>query len=142
MANKTKPAPGWWAVPHTVGNDRRLYDIPQDQVLSCLGLMIATQGWAIAFESPIISDAELSRHAVVGSASTKTVLKAASLLIEAGIWKRLEDGTIDCGAEDDIQAKLDRQKRSAAGGKSRWEIEAERQRQNEVTPEESQETPF
>jgi hypothetical protein len=142
MTEKRKQAPGWWAVDHNVGNDRRLYLIDERYVLSALGLYIAATGSAIAHETFIITDQELARHAIVGAASTKTVMKAAECLIEAGIWTRLEDGTIDCGAEEAIQAKLVRQKRSADGAKTRWENAAEKERQDASENEDSQETPF
>jgi hypothetical protein len=142
MTEKRKQAPGWWSVDHNVGNDRRLYLIDERYVLSALGLHIAATGAAIAHETFIITDQELARHAIVGAASTKTVVKAAECLIEAGIWTRLEDGTIDCGAEEAIQAKLDRQGRSALGGRKKKENADARLQQDESVTEESQETPF
>jgi hypothetical protein len=110
------PTPGWWAVQHNIGNDRRLALIPEEKVLACLGLWLAATGWCIAFEAEYITEAELSRHAVVGAASTESVMAAARALIEAGIWTEVPGVGIDCGASDHIQAKTERIERARRGG--------------------------
>lgn len=112
---RNKPKPGWWAVPHTIGNDKRMASIPEPDVLACLGLLLAAEGYCIANEQDIITEAELTRHLVVGAASTESVLTAARHLIEAGIWTKTPDG-IDCGAAPLIQQKQDRIERSRRGG--------------------------
>lgn len=110
------PTPGWWAVQHNIGNDRRLALIPEEHVLACLGLWLAATGWCIAFEAEYITEAELSRHAVVGAASTASVMAAAKALIDAGIWTEVPGVGIDCGASDHIQAKTERIERARRGG--------------------------
>jgi hypothetical protein len=106
--NPHQPRPGWWAVQHNIGNDRRLAAIPEDKVLPCLGLMLAATGWAISFETSIVTEAELTRHAIVGAASTESVLETASLLVDAGIWTHIPGVGYDCGATDHIEAKVER----------------------------------
>lgn len=113
------PTPGWWAVQHNIGNDRRLALIPEEHVLSSLGLWLATTGWCIAFETEYITEAELMRHAVVGAASTETVLAATRALLEAGIWTDVPGVGIDCGAADHIQAKAERIERARRGGEAK-----------------------
>lgn len=109
------PKPGWWAVQHNIGNDRRLASIPEPNVLSALGLLLAAEGYCIATEQSIITEAELTRHLVVGAASTDTVLEATRHLIDAGIWTQTPEG-IDCGAGHLIQQKQQRIERSRRGG--------------------------
>jgi hypothetical protein len=105
----TTPAPGWWAVHHHIGNDRRFALIPdEDKVLMCLGLMVAATGWGIAFETEIVTEADLTRHAIVGAASTESVLDAARLLVAAGIWTEVPGVGFDTGAAEHIAAKQDR----------------------------------
>lgn len=112
------PTPGWWAVQHNIGNDRRLALIPEENVLACLGLWIAATGWCIAFETEVITEAELARHAVVGAASTSTVQEAAQQLIAAGIWTEVQEG-INCGAAEHIKAKTERIERARRGGEAK-----------------------
>ena len=117
MANKqVNPKPGWWAVQHNVGHDRRLSLLPEEHVLSALGLLVATNGWAIAFETPFVTEADLSRHNVVGAASSESVMEAARQLIAAGIWTEVPGVGIDCGAGDDIKAKTKRIETARRGG--------------------------
>lgn len=104
----TRPRPGWWAVEHNVGGDRRLSTLPPDMVLPCLGLMIGATGWAISFETEIVTDADLTRHSIVGAASTSSILEAVKCLVEAGIWTYIEGVGYDCGARQHIEAKVDR----------------------------------
>jgi hypothetical protein len=103
-----QPTPGWWAVQHNIGNDRRLSLLPEDKVLAALGLLISATGWSIAFETPIVTEAELTRHAIVGAASTESVLETAALLVEAGIWTHIPGAGYDCGAGPHIEAKVER----------------------------------
>jgi hypothetical protein len=102
------PAPGWWAVPHNIGNDRRWAKIAPDRVLSALGLYIAAQGYCIAFETETITLEELSRHIVIGTADTASVLEVTQLLIDAGIWTEVPGVGIDCDAAQHIAAKTER----------------------------------
>ena len=102
------PAPGWWAVPHNIGNDRRWAKIAPDKVLSALGLYIAAQGYCIAFETETITVEELSRHIVIGTADTGSVLEVTQLLIDAGIWTEVPAVGIDCDAAQHIAAKTER----------------------------------
>jgi hypothetical protein len=106
--NAHQPTPGWWAVQHNIGNDRRMAGLPEDKVLSCLGLMLAATGWAISFETSIVTEAELTRHAIIGAASTESVLETAALLVEAGIWTYIPGEGYDCGAAAHIEAKVER----------------------------------
>lgn len=108
--------PGWWAVQHNIGNDRRLASIPEPHVLSALGLLLGAEGYCISTEQHIITEAELTRHLVVGAASTESVLEAAKHLIEAGIWTEVPGVGIDCGAAHHIAAKTDRIERARRGG--------------------------
>lgn len=118
-SKNNKPAPGWWAVPHNIGNDRKWAQIPEDQVLPCLGLFVAATGYCIAFETETITEAELSRHIVVGAASTPTVMVAARHLLEAGIWTEVPGHGIDCGAAQHILAKTERIERARRGGEAK-----------------------
>ncbi len=102
------PAPGWWAVPHNIGNDRRWAKIAPDRVLSSLGLYIAAQGYCIAFETETITVEELARHIVIGTADTASVLEVTQLLIDAGIWTEVPGVGIDCDAAQHIAAKTER----------------------------------
>ena len=102
------PTPGWWAVPHNIGNDRRWAKIAPDKVLSALGLYIAAQGYCIAFETETITVEELSRHIVIGTADTASVLEVTQLLIDAGIWTEVPGVGIDCDAAQHIAAKTER----------------------------------
>ena len=102
------PAPGWWAVPHNIGNDRRWAKIAPDRVLSALGLYIAAQGYCIAFETETITVEELSRHIVIGTADTASVLEVTQLLTDAGIWTEVPGVGIDCDAAQHIAAKTER----------------------------------
>ena len=113
------PAPGWWAVQHNVGNDRKWALIPEDQVLACLGLYLASTGYCISFETETITEAELSRHIIVGAASTASVLDAARHLLAAGIWTEVLGVGIDCGAAEHIQAKTERIERARRGGEAK-----------------------
>ena len=70
--------------------------------------MIAATGWAISFETSIVTEAELTRHAVVGAASTSSVVEAVQHLVEAGIWEHIPGVGYDCGATEHIEAKVDR----------------------------------
>ena len=112
-------APGWWAVPHNIGNDRRWALIPEDQVIACLGLYLAATGYCIAFETETITEAELSRHIVVGAASTSSVMDASRFLIDTGIWTLVPGEGIDCGAAQHIQAKTERIERARRGGEAK-----------------------
>lgn len=113
------PAPGWWAVPHNIGNDRRWALIPEDQVIACLGLYLASTGYCIGHETPTLTEAELSRHLVVGAASTSSVLEAAQHLLNAGIWTEIPGVGIDCDATPHIQAKTERIERARRGGEAK-----------------------
>ena len=127
--NSSTPAPGWWAVQHHVGNDRRLALLPPDKVLTCLGLLIAATGWSIAFETEIVSEADLTRHAIVGAASTASVIEAAKLLVQAGIWTEIPGVGFDTGAAEHITAKQDRIDKALAAVKWReLQDELERRR--------------
>lgn len=137
-----RPTPGWWAVQHSVGNDRRLAQIPEEHVLSCLGLWLAATGWCIAFETEIITEAELSRHAVVGAAETGTVMEAAKHLIDAGIWTEIPGVGIDCGAAAQIQAKADRIERSRRGGAAKAANASKQQTQPIEDARQDGEVPF
>ena len=106
--NAHSPAPGWWAVPHNIGNDRRWAKIAPDRVLSALGLYIAAQGYCIAFETETITVEELSRHIVIGTADTASVLEVTQLLTDAGIWTEVPGVGIDCDAAQHIAAKTER----------------------------------
>ena len=118
--NAHKPTPGWWAVQHNIGNDRRLTAIDdEDQVLSCLGLMVGAVGWAIAQETPIVTAKDLSRHSIVGAASTASILETARLLVEAGIWTEVPGIGYDCGAGPHIQAKVERIDKARAAVEAR-----------------------
>jgi hypothetical protein len=117
--NSNKPAPGWWAVPHNIGHDRKWALIPEDQVIACLGLYVATTGYCIAFETAIISNVELSRNIIIGAASTKSVIEASQHLLAAGIWTEIPDVGIDCGAAPHIQAKTERIDRARRGGEAK-----------------------
>jgi hypothetical protein len=117
VANKNNtPKPGWWAVQHNIGNDKRLTAIPEQHVLAALGLWLACEGYSIATEEAVITEPELTRHLVVGAASSESVLEAAKYLIEAGIWTEVPGIGIDCGADHHIQAKTDRIERARRGG--------------------------
>lgn len=120
------PAPGWWAVPHNIGNDRKWALIPEEQVIACLGLYLASTGYCIAFETETITEAELSRHIIVGAASTSSILNAAQHLLAAGIWTEIPGVGINCGAAEHIQAKTERIERARRGG----EAKAAKQAQN------------
>ena len=113
------PAPGWWAVPHNIGNDRKWALIPEDQVIACLGLYVATTGYCIAFETETITHAELSRHIIVGAASTSSVMEACQHLLAAEIWTDVPGVGIDCGASPHIQAKTERIERARRGGEAK-----------------------
>jgi hypothetical protein len=102
------PAPGWWAVHHHIGNDRRFALIPEDKVLMCIGLLVAGTGWSIAFETEIVTKGDLTRHAIVSAASTASVLEAAQCLVDAGIWVEIDGVAFDTGAAEHIAAKQDR----------------------------------
>lgn len=110
------PTPGWWAVQHNIGNDRQWALLPEEHVIACIGLAIAATGYCISFETETITETELSRHIVVGAASSASVLEAAKQLIAAGIWKEVPGVGIDCGAAEHIQAKNDRIERARRGG--------------------------
>ncbi len=115
-----QPSPGWWAVQHNIGNDRRLAGIDDpDKVLSCLGLMLGAIGWAISFETSVITTKDLNRHGIVGAASTASVLEAAALLVEAGIWTEVAGVGFDCGATPHIKAKVDRIEKARAAVEAR-----------------------
>lgn len=120
-------APGWWAVPHNIGNDRKWALIPEDQVIACLGLYLASTGYCIAFETETITEAELSRHIIVGAASTSSVLEAAKHLLDAGIWTEIPGVGIDCGAAPHIQAKTERIERARRGGEAKAAKQAQTQ---------------
>ena len=113
------PTPGWWAVQHNIGNDRRWALLPENQVLACVGLYLTTTGYCIAFETEIITEAELSRHIIIGAASTDTVLAAARHLIAAGLWTEMPGVGIDCGAAEHIKAKTERIDRARRGGEAK-----------------------
>lgn len=106
--NPAKPSPGWWAVEHNIGSDRRLATLPEEMVLPCLGLLLAAIGRSISVESPIITEAELTRHSVVPAANTESILAAAHCLVDAGIWTYVPGEGFDCGASEHIAAKVDR----------------------------------
>jgi hypothetical protein len=118
-SKNSKPAPGWWAVPHNIGNDRKWAQIPEDQVLPCLGLYLAATGYCIGFETRTITELELARHIVVGAASTPTVMAAAQHLLDAGIWTEVPEIGIDCGAEQHILEKTERIERARRGGEAK-----------------------
>jgi len=107
------PAPGWWAVPHNIGSDRRWAAIknPAD-VLSAVGLYITAQAYCIGFETETITLEELSRHLVIGAADSESVIATARVLIEAGIWTEVPGVGIDCDAAQHIEAKTERIKRA------------------------------
>ena len=107
-SNAHVPAPGWWAVQHNIGNDRRWASLPEDQVLSAIGLYICALGHSIGFETPTITTQELARHMIAGAASTESVLAVTQHLIDAGIWTEIPGEGIDCGAAEHIAAKTDR----------------------------------
>jgi hypothetical protein len=135
MTNKSStPSPGWWAVPHNIGNDRKWAQIPEEQVLTCLGLYLAAMGYCISFETTTVTEAELSRHIIVGAASTPSVMDAAKHLLAAGIWTEVPGVGIDCGAAQHIQAKTERIERARKGG------EAKAAKQTQVQYLERQET--
>lgn len=113
------PTPGWWAVPHNIGNDRKWAYLPAESALSCIGLAIAAMGYCIAFETETITEVELSRHIVVGAASTESVMDAARHLLAAGIWTEVPGVGIDCGAAEHIQAKTERIERARRGGEAK-----------------------
>jgi hypothetical protein len=113
------PTPGWWAVPHNIGNERRWAYLPPESVTSCIGLAVAAMGYCIAFETETITEVELSRHIVVGAASTESVMDAARHLIAAGIWTEVPGVGIDCGAAEHIQAKTERIERARRGGEAK-----------------------
>lgn len=117
--NSSKPAPGWWAVPHNIGQDRKWALIPEEQVIACLGLYVATTGYCIAFESTTITHVELSRNIIIGAASSASVIEAAKHLLAAGIWTEIPDVGIDCGATPHIQAKTERIERARRGGEAK-----------------------
>ena len=121
----TTPAPGWWAVHHHIGNDRRFALIPEDKVLMCLGLMVAATGWGIAFETEIVTEADLRRHAIVGAASTETVLDAAKHLVTAGIWTEIPGVGFDSGAGEHILAKQERIEKARAAVEARMRKRAQ-----------------
>jgi hypothetical protein len=122
------PAPGWWAVPHHIGNDRKWAKIAPEQVLSALGLYIAAQGYCIAFETETITREELSRHIIIGTADTASVLEVTQLLIEAGIWTEVPGVGIDCDALQHITAKTERIDKARAAVAARI---AKRQRERD-----------
>lgn len=113
------PTPGWWAVPHNIGNERRWAYLPPESVTSCIGLAVAAMGYCIAFETETITEVELSRHIVVGAASAESVMDAAKHLIAAGIWTEIPGVGIDCGAAEHIQAKTERIDRARRGGEAK-----------------------
>ena len=113
------PTPGWWAVSHNIGNERRWAHLPEDQVLACMALYLATTGYCIAFETETITEVELSRHVVIGAASTESVMTAARHLIAAGIWTEIPGVGIDCGAAEHILAKTERIDRARRGGEAK-----------------------
>lgn len=113
------PTPGWWAVPHNIGNERRWAYLPPESVTSCIGLAVSAMGYCIAFETETITEVELSRHIVVGAASTESVMEAAKHLIAAGIWTEIPGVGIDCGAAEHIQAKTERIDRARRGGEAK-----------------------
>ena len=117
--NKKQPSPGWWAVPQNIGNARMWAAIDPEHVTACLGLWVSAIGYCIAFETETITENELSRHVVIGAASSETVMNATKHLIDAGIWTVVPGIGIDCGAADHIQAKLDRIERSRKGGEAK-----------------------
>lgn len=114
-----RPTPGWWAVPHNIGNERRWAYLPPESVTSCIGLAVAAMGYCIAFETETITEVELSRHIVVGAASAESVMEAAKHLISAGIWTEIPGVGIDCGAAEHIQAKTERIDRARRGGEAK-----------------------
>jgi hypothetical protein len=122
------PAPGWWAVPHNIGNDRRWAKIAPERVLSAVGLFVAAQGYCIAFETETITMEELSRHIVIGAADTESVIETAKLLIEAGIWTEVPGVGIDCDAAPHIAAKTVRIDKARAAVAARI---AKRQRERD-----------
>lgn len=138
MTTKNNPTPGWWAVQHNIGNDRRWALLPPNQVLNAVGLYLVTTGYCIAFETEIITEAELSRHIIIGAADTETVLEAAKHLIAAGIWKEIAGVGIDCGAGEHIQAKTERINRARRGGEAKAANAARTQEQNSTIPDESE----
>ena len=129
------PTPGWWAVQHNIGNDRRLALIPEEHVIACLGLWLAATGYCIAFETETITEAELARHIIVGAASTASVMDAAKYLVEAGIWTEVPGTGIDCGASHHIKAKTERIERARRGGEAKAANSAKFQ---QATPPEDQ----
>jgi hypothetical protein len=76
-------------------------------------------GYCIAFETETITEVELSRHIVVGAASTESVMDAARHLLAAGIWTEVPGVGIDCGAAEHIQAKAERIERARRGGEAK-----------------------
>jgi hypothetical protein len=118
-AKPAKPRPGWWAVQHNIGMDRNLSLLPDDKVLACLGLMVAATGFSIGFETPIVTLADLTRHGIVGAASTETILDAVQHLTDAGIWVEIPGVGYDCGATEYIDAKIDRIKKAQAAVEAR-----------------------
>jgi hypothetical protein len=122
------PAPGWWAVPHHIGNDRKWAKIAPEQVLAAVGLYLAVQGSCIAFDSETITLEELSRHLVIGAADTQSVLETARVLIEAGIWTEVPGVGIDCDAAPHIAAKIERIDKARAAVAARI---AKRQRERD-----------
>lgn len=121
------PAPGWWAVPHNIGNDRKWAQIPEEQVLACIGLYLASTGYCIAYEIQTVSFEELSRHIVCGAASTQSVMDAAQHLLAAGIWTDVPGVGIDCGAAHHILAKTERIERARKGGEAKAAKQAQAQ---------------
>jgi hypothetical protein len=107
------PAPGWWAVPHNIGSDRRWAAIknPAD-VLAAVGLYLCGQAYCIGFETSTITMEELSRHIVIGAADSESVVATAKVLIDAGIWTEIPGVGIDCDATQHIEAKTERIKRA------------------------------
>jgi hypothetical protein len=106
-------------VHHHIGNDRRLALIPPEKVLESLGLLIAATGWSIAFDTEIVTTTDLERHAIVGAASTESVLDAAKYLVAAGFWIEVPGVGFDTGAAEHITAKNERIERSRAAVEAR-----------------------
>lgn len=113
----TAPSVGWSKLSHTIGSEPRFAELDENQVLACIGLAVSAHGYAVQHENAIITTALLTRHQVVPAASVESVVKAAELLVAAGIWEATAAG-FDVGALEAIEELRARLERAMRAGKA------------------------
>lgn len=148
MATSTKsgfdPAPevvGWVKISHHIGSEPKLSDVPEELVLSSLGLAVAALGYAVARETDTLTLNQLRRHAVVPAASPDVVVDVAQALVNAGLWDLTDDGDFIIGgaAEAILEKRLRIEQASRAG---RASGKARREKQDDEIQKPSQEEPW